>query len=216
MIDQPAHKDRLVTVAVANGVADVTLDRPAKRNASRERSSQLTAAVAHAAADASVRLVVFSAQGPAFCAGMDLDEMQNRSQSQNASEEWEQDASDYRDLLVAILRLDFRRWPSCMGRQSPADLASCWRATSCWPRPRPASRCRSPNAGSARRSSRRSCFTASALGPAMPILLAGQVLSGEDAYRIGLCHALATPENLEASRQALATPILAAHRRRWR
>ena len=57
--------------------ASITLNRPAKRNAlSRELIAQLDAAFAKAADDATARVVVLTAVGQGFCAGMDLTELQ--------------------------------------------------------------------------------------------------------------------------------------------
>ncbi len=54
----------------------ITLNRPDKRNAlSRTLLGELTAAVARAADDASVRSVILTATGSMFCAGLDLAEV---------------------------------------------------------------------------------------------------------------------------------------------
>ena len=56
--------------------AVVTIDRPDRRNAlSRALIAQLADAVTRAAADDAVRAVILTGSGPAFCAGMDLDEL---------------------------------------------------------------------------------------------------------------------------------------------
>jgi methylglutaconyl-CoA hydratase len=58
-------------------VAVITLNRPDRRNAlSRMLIQGLTAAVEWARDDAAVRCVILKAAGPAFCAGMDLAELQ--------------------------------------------------------------------------------------------------------------------------------------------
>jgi methylglutaconyl-CoA hydratase len=59
-----------------DSTAVVTLNRPGKRNAlSRDLIAGLSAAFAEAAGDPDVRCVVLTGSGPAFCAGMDLDEL---------------------------------------------------------------------------------------------------------------------------------------------
>src|ERR1700730_12776084 len=99
--------ERLVKLTMTDVVAQVTLDRPARRNAlTRDLLAQLSATVAEAAANPATRLVVLDGSGPAFCAGMDLDEMQQRASVPDARAQWEQDASGFRDALVAILRID--------------------------------------------------------------------------------------------------------------
>ena len=62
-----------VRYEAVGGIATVTLTRPEVRNALNvESARELKAALARAAVDASVRLVLVDAEGPAFCAGMDL------------------------------------------------------------------------------------------------------------------------------------------------
>ena len=62
-------------VAREGGVATVTLDRPAQRNALDESlKTALLDAVAEVGADESVRAVVLAAEGQAFCVGQDLAE----------------------------------------------------------------------------------------------------------------------------------------------
>ena len=206
----PLMVEPLVKVEISEGLFRITLDRPAKRNAlSRALVGQLTAAVARAAGDASTRLVVLAANGPAFCAGMDLDEMQGRADAPNADDEWDKDASDYRDLLVAILKLDV---PTLAVVQGPAIAGGFGLVLACdlvlassaarfaLPEPK---RGISPAVVSPL------LIYRIGVGPSTPLLLAGQVLTAEAALRVGLCHMVSPPEKLDASREELATPILA-------
>ncbi|MCW2695697.1 MAG: Enoyl-CoA hydratase/carnithine racemase [Modestobacter sp.] len=65
----------VLTVSVARGVATLTLDSPANRNAlSRAMRAQLRAALTGALADDTVRVVVLDHTGRVFCSGMDLAE----------------------------------------------------------------------------------------------------------------------------------------------
>src|SRR5215207_2108274 len=62
-----------VRYTVEPPLALVTLDRPERRNAiSADMVTELTAALQSAAADHRCRAVLLRAEGPAFCAGMDL------------------------------------------------------------------------------------------------------------------------------------------------
>jgi methylglutaconyl-CoA hydratase len=81
--------------------AIITIDRPDKRNAlCRELIRDLTSAFQRAANDAAVRVVILTGQGPAFCAGMDLDEL--RSTLGAAKETiWEKLAELY-ELIFAL------------------------------------------------------------------------------------------------------------------
>ena len=65
--------DRVLHVSTSRGVATLTLDSPANRNAlSRAMRAQLRAALAGALADDAVRVVVLDHTGRVFCSGMDL------------------------------------------------------------------------------------------------------------------------------------------------
>ncbi len=67
--------DELVHLAIDDGVATITLDSPANRNAlSTALVAGLAAALDAAEADASVRAIVLTHTPPAFCAGADLKE----------------------------------------------------------------------------------------------------------------------------------------------
>ncbi len=65
----------LVHLSCADGVATITLDSPANRNAlSAPLRAQLQAYLSITATDDAVRVVVLQHTGPVFCAGMDLTE----------------------------------------------------------------------------------------------------------------------------------------------
>jgi methylglutaconyl-CoA hydratase len=70
----------LIQAAHTGGVATVTLDSPANRNAlSLQLMAELLAALQAAAADDGVRLVELRHTGTAFCSGADLKETQARA-----------------------------------------------------------------------------------------------------------------------------------------
>ena len=65
----------LVHLEVARGIATITLDSPANRNAlSRQLTAELDAHMRAAIADPAVRLIVLTATGTVFCSGADLKE----------------------------------------------------------------------------------------------------------------------------------------------
>ncbi|RBY83148.1 enoyl-CoA hydratase-related protein [Blastococcus sp. TF02A-26] len=67
--------DRVLQVTVERGVARLTLDSPANRNAlSRAMRAQLREAIDTALADDAVRVLVLDHTGRVFCSGMDLSE----------------------------------------------------------------------------------------------------------------------------------------------
>ena len=64
----------------------VTLNRPDKRNAlSIELIEQVQDAVTHASSDRERRVILFRANGPSFCAGLDLKEATDPGQSHNSA-----------------------------------------------------------------------------------------------------------------------------------
>jgi enoyl-CoA hydratase/carnithine racemase len=65
--------DSTILYAVTNGVATLTFNRPEKLNAlTPAMLSQFFHRVGEAAADPSVRVIVITGAGRAFCAGLDL------------------------------------------------------------------------------------------------------------------------------------------------
>lgn len=79
--------DRTVRVEVARGVATLTMDSPANRNAlSRAMRAQLRTALTDALVDDAVRVVVLDHTGRVFCSGMDLSEAAGSSDQQGVRE----------------------------------------------------------------------------------------------------------------------------------
>ena len=71
-----------VLTTIAGGVARITLNRPAKRNAlDRATIGALTADLRRCATDAAVRVVQLTGAGNTFCAGADLTEMQEQARA---------------------------------------------------------------------------------------------------------------------------------------
>jgi methylglutaconyl-CoA hydratase len=88
--------DRSVRVDVSHGVATLTLDSPANRNAlSRAMRSRLRTALTEALADDAVRAVVLDHTGRVFCSGMDLAEA-------TGSGVQDQGVREFPELLAAI------------------------------------------------------------------------------------------------------------------
>ena len=84
-----AVEDR-VSVTINNGIADVRLNRPDKRNAlDNEMFLALAAAGEKLKTDKSVRVVVLSGEGSSFCAGLDFgsfQQMAGGTKAENAGE----------------------------------------------------------------------------------------------------------------------------------
>jgi methylglutaconyl-CoA hydratase len=80
MTDDPTADSRRADAAVlvqrADGIVRLTLNRPQQRNAlDPELASALTVAIQAASADATVRVIVLTGAGSAFCAGARLDQL---------------------------------------------------------------------------------------------------------------------------------------------
>jgi methylglutaconyl-CoA hydratase len=201
--------ERLVKLTIADGVATVTLDRPARRNAlTRELLSQLSATVTEAGADASTRLLVLDGSGPAFCAGMDLDEMQQRATAPDARSLWEQDAAGFRDALVSILRVDV---PTLAVVHGPAIAGGFGIVLACdLVLATPAAKFSLPEV---KRGISPAVVSPLLLyrignGPAMPLLLEGNAINGDEAHRLGICHYLSPTERLAEARREIVASLL--------
>src|SRR5438094_26301 len=83
----------------------IVLNRPAKRNAlSRRMLNELAQAFDDLHQERKVRAIILTGAGSAFCAGMDLAEMQATSQQPDSFAQWHQDAVQYRELIDKMLR----------------------------------------------------------------------------------------------------------------
>ncbi|WP_443939093.1 enoyl-CoA hydratase/isomerase family protein [Pedobacter sp. MW01-1-1] len=94
----------MVLYEVSNRIATLTLNRPEKRNALNPALiSELTEAFLRASEDDSVKVIVLKANGPAFCAGADLEyfqEMLHFSYEENV-----QDSNNLKNLFTTIYYL---------------------------------------------------------------------------------------------------------------
>lgn len=78
-----SRTDELVHLDIAAGVATITLDSPANRNAlSTQLGGELIAHLRAASADDAARVIVLTHTGRVFCAGMDLKETRGASSQQ--------------------------------------------------------------------------------------------------------------------------------------
>jgi methylglutaconyl-CoA hydratase len=94
----------MLEVTRQDGVARVTLNRPELRNAFDDALiSKLSQAFAELAVDRSVRVIVLAGNGPAFCAGADLNWM--KRMAGYSYEENLADAKGLADMLAALDRL---------------------------------------------------------------------------------------------------------------
>jgi methylglutaconyl-CoA hydratase len=91
-----------VLCTVAGGVAQITLNRPEKRNAlDRATIAALSAELRACAGNAAVRLVQITGAGNVFCAGADLTEMQAQAHASEAA-----NLADAEQLATMLAILD--------------------------------------------------------------------------------------------------------------
>lgn len=83
----------------------IVLNRPDKRNAlTRQLIADLAQAFDDLHQERKVRAVILTGSGTAFCAGMDLSEMQETAQQPSARDQWYEDSLQYRDLLDKMMQ----------------------------------------------------------------------------------------------------------------
>jgi len=106
----------MLKLDTAGGVARLTLDRPEIRNAFDDALiAELTQALRGLDADDKVRAVVLAGNGPAFCAGADLNWMKRM-----AGYTYEQNLADARALATMLKTLDRMSKPTIARVHGPA------------------------------------------------------------------------------------------------
>jgi len=106
----------MLTTTTSGGVARVTLDRPEIRNAFDDALIvALTSVLRELDADDAVRAVVLAGNGPAFCAGADLNWMKRM-----AGYGYEQNLADAQALAEMLRTLDRMRKPTIARVHGPA------------------------------------------------------------------------------------------------
>src|SRR3989442_10358428 len=111
-----------ILVSVADGIATVTMNRPAQRNAmNRAMLDGLRASVEDLDERRDVRVVVVRGAGPAFCAGMDLKEMEARGGA----------ADPESDVVEVLQRVERSKHPPIAMVHGDAIAGGCELALHC-------------------------------------------------------------------------------------
>jgi enoyl-CoA hydratase/carnithine racemase len=115
---------------IADGIAVLTLDHPAARNALSEAMiSGLHDALRRIATDPAVRVVVIAANGPAFCAGHDLKELTARRRDADGGRDYFRHImTSCSAMMQAIVALPK---PVIAAVQGVATAAGCQLVASC-------------------------------------------------------------------------------------
>lgn len=201
--------DAILRTEISGGVARVTLNRPQKRNAlTRELIGLFAESVAKIRTDVSVRMLIVAAEGPVFCAGMDLGEMQSRAESPNAADEWREDTRVYRELVEALYRLPI---PTLAVLQGPVLAGGVGIVAACdlvlaaegafFALPE-------PKRGITAAVVAPLLFHRAGVSGASHLLLSGRHVSAEAALRMGLCHEVVPADALDERVQEWAQAIL--------
>jgi enoyl-CoA hydratase/carnithine racemase len=201
--------DPLVLAHREGAVLRLTMNRTSARNAlSAALMAALQTALDDAAGDRSVRAIVLGAEGPAFSSGHDLKEMTaHRSDADHGRAAFAALFAQCSTLMQTIVR---HRAPVIAQVQGIATAAGCQLVASCdlavassvarfaTPGVNIGLFCSTPMVALSRNVSRKH---------AMEMLLTGEMISAEDARRIGLINRVVDSEALPASAMSLAQTI---------
>lgn len=187
-----------------DGIATLTLNRPAARNAlSRALMAALQAELDAIRADSAVKVVILAANGPVFCAGHDLKEIRANPGREN----YEAVFAQCSRLMLGIVRLPK---PVIARVHAMATAAGCQLVASCdlavassaakfaTPGVHIGLFCSTPMVATSRNLGRKK---------AMEMLLTGDPLPAEEAERFGLVNRVVPPERLAEETWALAAKI---------
>ncbi len=203
-VTEVSSSDDLVVSANTSGIVTLTLNRPDKFNAlSRSLLSLLEAALRRIAADSSVRVVIISGSGKAFCTGHDLAEMRGMSDRLALQSLFEQCSR----VMLAIARIP---QPVIAKVHGIATAAGCQLVAACDLAVASADTrfavsgvnlglfCSTPMVALSRNLPRKQ---------AMEMLLTGDFIDARTALAYGLINRVVPKEDLDACAAALAATI---------
>jgi methylglutaconyl-CoA hydratase len=198
----------MLNVDISGGVARVTLNRPEVRNAFDDSLiAALTKAFIELENDSAVRAMVLLGNGPAFCAGADLNWMRRM-----AGYTYEQNLADARGLADMLSALDRMVKPTIARVHGPAFAGGVGLVAACdiavgTPQ---AKFCLS-EAKLGLSPATISPYVVRAMGEraARRYFLTAEVFDASEAYRLGLLSALAPAEALDAAIDGLLGNLLA-------
>ena len=187
------------------GVTTLTMNRPQARNAlSQGMLRALLEAFIEVSTDEAVRVVILAGAGPGFCAGHDLKEIKAQNYSRNYTEQL---FADCAELMQTIIRLPKPVIAQVHGIATAAGtqlVASCDLAISsqdarfATPGVNIGLFCSTPMVALSRNLSNKH---------AMQMLLTGDLIDAQNAYRMGLVNEVVDAEQLERKTIELARKI---------
>ena len=187
------------------GVTTLTMNRPQARNAlSQGMLRALLDAFIEVSTDEAVRVVILAGAGPGFCAGHDLKEIKAQNYSRNYTEQL---FADCAELMQTIIRLPKPVIAQVHGIATAAGsqlVASCDLAISseearyATPGVNIGLFCSTPMVALSRNLSNKH---------AMQMLLTGDLIDAQNAYRMGLVNEVVGAEELGTKTMELAQKI---------
>ena len=187
------------------GVTTLTMNRPQARNAlSQGMLRALLDAFIEVSTDEAVRVAILVGAGPGFCAGHDLKEIKAQNYSRNYTEQL---FADCAELMQTIIRLPKPVIAQVHGIATAAGsqlVASCDLAISseearyATPGVNIGLFCSTPMVALSRNLSNKH---------AMQMLLTGDLIDAQNAYRMGLVNEVVDAEELETKTMELAQKI---------
>jgi methylglutaconyl-CoA hydratase len=198
----------MLEVTRKGGVARVTLDRPELRNAFDDvLIGKLRSAFEELGKDAAVRVVVLAGNGPAFCAGADLNWMKRM-----AGYSYEQNLADAKGLAEMLAALDRLPKPTIARVHGPVFAGGTGLVAACdiavgTPE---AKMCLS-EAKLGLSPATISPYVMRAMGErnARRYFLTAEVFGAEEAFRIGMLSLLVPAQELDATVEGLVQHLLA-------
>ena len=198
----------MLNVDISNGVARVTLDRPELRNAFDDALiALLSKTFLKVENNSAVRVVVLAGNGPAFCAGADLNWMKRM-----AGFGYQENLADAQALAKMLARLDRMSKPTIARVHGPVFaggtglVAACDIAVGT-----PEAKFCLSEAKLGLSPATISPYVIRAMGErlARRYFLTAEVFDAEEAYRIGMLSALVTANDLDSSIESLVKHLLA-------
>lgn len=196
-----------LTLHLTGRIAEITLNRPDKRNAiSNEMIDDLLAALDECE-QGPAQVIILTGAGKAFCSGMDL-EMLKAISGQTA----EQNVADSRRMAVMFRRLYDYPKPLIAAVNGPAIAGGCGIATQCdFTLAVPEAKFGYTEVRIGFIPALVSVFLRRQVGEkrARDLLLTGRIFDAEEALRLGLINSIVAPEKLMDAARELANSLLA-------
>jgi methylglutaconyl-CoA hydratase len=198
----------MLTVPTQDGVARVTLDRPGLRNAFDDALIEaLTKAFVEIENDKAIRVMVLAGNGPAFCAGADLNWMKRM-----AGYGYEENLADAQALARMLATLDRLRMPTIARVHGPVFaggtglVAACDIAVGT-----PEAKFCLSEAKLGLSPATISPYVIRAMGErlARRYFLTAEVFDAAEAYRVGMLSALVPAAELDRTLEGLVNHLLA-------